>query len=166
MSSTASSSGFRASRSRRWDARLGSLLVVPAADARCRFTITACFSVKPLLGLLFEPAFKVRRPCRVTGARRAINLNATQPAGRHITAQSRRGHHQRIRGLGAPRGRGMRAHGVLYFPIYFVMRHRNAPSATGFWKKQPQYGVEASLGQDTGNYKLCRTTAVNSRATV
>ena len=41
------------------------------------------------------------------------------------------------------------------FPIYFVMRVKKVPSATGYWKKQrPMTGVEAEWDADQGKYKL------------
>ena len=41
------------------------------------------------------------------------------------------------------------------FPIYFVMRVKKTPVATGYWKKQrPMTGVEAEWDPDQGKYKL------------
>lgn len=41
------------------------------------------------------------------------------------------------------------------FPIYFVLRVKKNPSATGYWKKQrPMMGVEAEWDKDQGKYKL------------
>lgn len=41
------------------------------------------------------------------------------------------------------------------FPIYFVLRVKKDPSATGYWKKQrPMMGVEAEWDKDQGKYKL------------
>ncbi len=41
------------------------------------------------------------------------------------------------------------------FPIYFVLRVKKTPAATGYWKKQrPMTGVEAEWDPDQGKYKL------------
>ena len=41
------------------------------------------------------------------------------------------------------------------FPIYFVLRVKKNPSATGYWKKQrAMTGVEAEWDPDQGKYKL------------
>lgn len=40
------------------------------------------------------------------------------------------------------------------FPVYFVLRVSKAPSASGYWKKQPpKQGVEAEWDKDSGRYK-------------
>lgn len=41
------------------------------------------------------------------------------------------------------------------FPVYFVLRVSKTPSATGYWKMQPEMqGVEAEWTPDNGTYKL------------
>ena len=41
------------------------------------------------------------------------------------------------------------------FPVYFVLRVSKAPTASGYWKKQPpKHGVEAEWDKDNGKYKL------------
>ena len=44
------------------------------------------------------------------------------------------------------------------FPLYFALRVSKAPSASGFWKKQPEMtGVEAEWTPDNGKYKIYRS---------